>query len=77
MQMVGRPAFSHRRFNGLNESVGLVRLFDEIDRARRHGADRSRYIGLAAHDNQGQLNADSRESTLKLQALHFRHLGIE
>ena len=67
----------HRQFNRFNESVGLIRLFDEIDCARFHGADRSRHIGLAAHDNHGQLNADGRQSALKLESVHFRHLDIE
>jgi hypothetical protein len=63
--------------NGGKQLALIEGLREKIDRARFHGTNRVRDIGMAADENDRQTFMSSRQRFLQIEAAHLRHLKVE
>jgi hypothetical protein len=69
-------AFDRHRY-GIQHFLLAERLAQEVDRPSLHGHDRHRYIAVAGHKNDWNVNVRLGELELKVQAAQSRQPDVE
>ncbi len=63
--------------HAIEQQLIAERLLDEVDRARLHGANRHRHLGVTRDHDGGQLGAALDQLGLEIESAHSGHAHVE
>jgi hypothetical protein len=63
--------------DNLEQSLGIERFLDKMQRAGTHGLHRDWHIGLSGHDDEDCVNSPAGQLPLKLEAVHAWQANVD